>query len=37
MIVVNVATSSDSSVACSEPDCTVTDEPTSARTRRTSS
>ena len=37
MIVVNVATSSESSVACSDPDCTVTDEPTSAWIRRTSS
>ena len=37
MIVVNVATSSESSVACSVPDCTVTDEPTSAWIRRTSS
>ena len=27
MIVVNVATSSESSVACSDPDCTVTAEP----------
>ena len=37
MIVVNVATSSESSLACSVPDRTVTDVPSSSRMRVTSS
>ena len=37
MMVVNVAISSESSVACSDPDRTVTDDPTSSLIRRTSS
>ena len=37
MIVVNVATSSESSVACSVPDRTVTDAPSSSRMPATSS